>query len=182
MMCFDKSRARGIKRCGVCKKLLGPSVMQGRPRPDLATPLKERFDAKWKLDTRSGCWVWQAASKGHGYGAIWVTSGTGVGQQMLAHRVGYELYIGPVPDGMQLDHRCRNRACVNPAHLEPVTCEQNLKRSPRTWATRNTAKTHCPQGHEYTLDNTRLDQNGGRYCRACARAKAAARRARQRQP
>ncbi len=85
----------------------------------VGVPIRERFDRRWALDTESGCWLWQASLSESGYGRI---------DRGYAHRVGYELYVGPVPDGLVLDHLCCVKQCVNPAHLEPITPGLNLAR------------------------------------------------------
>lgn len=103
------------------------------------------------------CWMWGGLMRRDGYGRAW----TGVGSRR-AHRVAYELTVGPIPRGLELDHLCRNPGCVNPAHLEAVTHEENVRRGIR-W---NLSKTHCPSGHPYDEKNTRWYQ-GRRYCRAC---------------
>lgn len=84
-----------------------------------------------------------------------------------AHRVYYEARFGPIPAGLQLDHLCRNRGCVNPDHLEPVTCRENLMRG-HTVAAANAKKTHCNAGHALAGDNLRV-WKGKRYCIVCQR-------------
>ena len=85
-----------------------------------------------------------------------------------AHRVAYELLIGPIPAGLELDHLCRNRLCVNPAHLEPVTRQTNQHRGASVSGI-SVRATHCPEGHPYDADNTYVRPNGHRVCRECAR-------------
>jgi len=106
--------------------------------------------------------VWQAKPSRQGYGRISVADCV-----QLAHRVSYEAFVGPIPTGMVLDHLCRQRMCVNPGHLEPVTNRENIRRG-KGFAGLNAQKTHCPHDHEYTPENTywRPDRHG-RQCRAC---------------
>jgi len=120
------------------------------------------------------CWIW-TAGLAEGYGQFRYPGGHS------AYRYAYELLVGPVPEGLQLDHLCRNRACVNPAHLEPVTALVNQHRG-ETIAARNAAKTHCPQGHEFTPENTYVNSKGSRECLICRRItyREAQRRARAR--
>lgn len=109
------------------------------------------------------CWLWTAHTNHLGYGRF------RVGATMVqAHRFAYEELVGPIPEGLELDHLCRNRTCVNPFHCEPVTERVNVLRGD-TLPAANVLKTHCPQGHEYTPENTRLGPTGKRYCRACTR-------------
>lgn len=123
----------------------------------------ERF---WKSVDRRGaeeCWPWLGSKDTSGYGTI-MWGGRRVGTHVLA----YELVVGAVPEGLVIDHLCRNRACCNPAHLEPVTHRENVLRGRGPTAI-NARKTHCNHGHEFTPENTYLQQNGGRGCRECHR-------------
>lgn len=117
-----------------------------------------------KVDTSGECWTWLAYISPDGYGRFLVD-----GSMRVAHRVAYELVIGPIPDGLVMDHLCRNRACVRPEHLEAVTQGTNLSRSPLMGAA-NTSKTHCPSGHPYDAGNTRRS-GARRHCRACDSAR-----------
>lgn len=107
------------------------------------------------------CWEWPG-SKVSGYGTI-----NADGETQRAHRVVYEAVVGPIPDGLVLDHLCRNRCCVNPAHLEPVSFAENVLRGESPPAI-NARKTACDNGHEFTPENTRI-YKGYRICRICAR-------------
>lgn len=135
---------------------------------------EERFYAK--VDKESGpvpesrpdlghCWLWMGGNSANGYGRFPV----GAHRSIPAHRWSYEQIAGPVPPGLELDHLCRNRLCVNPDHLEAVTHEENLARSPLIVTMINRRKTRCPQGHEYTPENTHIQKSGGRRCRTCVR-------------
>jgi len=126
-------------------------------------PLAERLWEKIDLRGSDECWLWLAA-KSDGYGKI---STAAPRRTLRAHRVAYELLVGPVPDGLQLDHLCRNRACCNPAHMEPVTRRENLVRG-EGFAAKCAAATHCPHGHPYDEENTYRCRKG-RHCRACKR-------------
>ena len=107
-----------------------------------------------------GCWIWATGLSAAGYGRIrWD------GELVYAHRLMYESLIGPIPEGLEIDHLCRNRACVDPAHLEPVTHRVNLLRG--DVGAFNAAKTHCPQGHPYDEANTGRSGTH-RYCRRCS--------------
>lgn len=111
------------------------------------------------------CWEWLGGVAGNGYGKYGLSQGV----TPIAHRYAYEHLVSEIPDDLQLDHLCRNRLCVNPWHLEPVTGKVNLHRAPTSLATLNSAKTHCPQGHPYDAGNTYYRPTGKRECRICRR-------------
>lgn len=142
----------------MAKRVVGPVSWSDLP---------ERIQSKIRVDHETGCWEWTASRHRQGYGSIkWR------GRTRIAHRIVYQLLVGPVPAGLVTDHLCRNTCCVNPAHLEPVTPRENLVRgdAPQMARERQLSKTHCPHGHEYTDENTR-HYNGKRFCRACDRAR-----------
>jgi hypothetical protein len=130
-------------------------------------PAIDRFADKVAL-TDSGCIEWTAATDGTGYGKFQVEPGHN-GRLGQAHRWYYEHSVGPIPSSLHLDHLCRNRLCVNPEHLEPVTHQENILRGVGPTAA-NAQKTHCPAGHEYSGDNLYVTPStGSRLCRACRR-------------
>lgn len=121
--------------------------------------------------------MWQRACDPRwGYGYITIA-----GRGRLAHRAAYELLVGPIPDGLTLDHLCRRPACVNPEHLEPVTQRENNLRAPNQLTAINLAKTHCPRGHPYDEVNTYHMPNGGRDCKVCTNRRSRERNERRRQ-
>jgi hypothetical protein len=127
-------------------------------------PVVERILARIAIDERE-CWAWQGATC-FGYGVVGMGRRSDGTQQ--THRALYEIVVGPVPDGMQLDHLCRNRACCNPDHLEVVTRRENIMRGESTAAI-NARKTHCKRGHEFTPENVHRGPTGARQCITCTR-------------
>jgi hypothetical protein len=124
-------------------------------------------------ERESGCWEYASESRqGTSYRQVEVTEG-GARVLRYAHRVVYEHMVGAIPEGLQLDHLCRNRMCVNPEHLEPVTGQENKRRAVALI-------TECPQGHPCNEANLRRQPDGRRYCRECKRLQSAAKRSRQR--
>jgi hypothetical protein len=150
---------------------------------------KDAWIAKLRLrtdiDPVSGCWLWRGATTSAGYGEVWIPDGvadpgTPDGQRVvLLHRVAFEHFIGPIPAGFEVDHRCHgadptcvvwdeclHRLCWNPEHLESVTTlENNHRRNHRPNG--NTAKTHCDAGHRLEGSNLYIRPNGNRACRPC---------------
>ncbi|MFB7736235.1 HNH endonuclease [Streptomyces sp. NPDC056112] len=205
-------RARAKLRAGWDPEREGsPTVDDRGDRARLAPGVlpAERFWAKTRIavdcpchlcvateDASAKCIVWTASYTGSGYGGFW--NGT---RLVRAHRFAYELLVGPIPEGLALDHLCRVRRCVAPAHLEPVTPRENVLRgllfSPRKGARKGTGKgtrrgpqsaaTHCPLGHELTPENTYVGPvtsdrpYGRRRCRTCKNAGKRASRARARE-
>lgn len=136
-------------------------LAQWRREDAIATAL--RF---WdQVEIGISCWEWLGARNRNGYGTFfWAEDRT-----QIAHRLAYELMVDVIPDGLQLDHLCRNRGCVNPEHLEPVTAEENNRRAQhRPQDHPQALKTHCPKGHPYSIANTYHSQ-GRRKCRECGR-------------
>ncbi len=129
--------------------------------------LPERIEHK-VFKTSCGCWLWLGYLIRRGYGRVSLD-----GKMKLAHRVVYEILHGPIPPGLECDHLCRVRACVNPDHIEPVTPSENAKRglvglNPNSHA-HNVNKIHCPYGHPYNYSNTYITRGGKRQCRTCKR-------------
>lgn len=118
--------------------------------------LLERFEARYIPEPNSGCWLWIGALQ-NGYGSI-----KKEGRNYPAHRLSYEMNKGAIPGGLVIDHLCRVPSCVNPDHLEPVTIGENISRGDN----HHRRKTHCPKGHEYTPENTKI-YGPSRFCRAC---------------
>lgn len=136
-----------------------------------AKPILERLEGLTRKTPR--CWTWIGTMDRNGYGSMVVGSRVdGSRRTKKAYRVWYEIIKGPIPGDMEIDHRCRNRACVNPSHLEVVTHRENMVRG-ATFAAANVAKTTCPKGHQYTEENTyrRPDAPHQRECLTCRKTK-----------
>lgn len=119
----------------------------------------QRLEAKTIPEPNSGCWLWLGAIDKDGYGQIFYE-----GQAAGAHRVAYLERVGPISTGLEVDHKCRTRCCVNPAHLEVVTHRVNTLRG-ETVPAAHSRKTHCPAGHDYATSAAVYE--GRRYCRSC---------------
>ena len=126
----------------------------------LKTNTYERLLARSVLDPVTDCILWKGTISKKGYGSLSIND-----RMRSVHRVAYELFSGQVEDGLVLDHLCRNRACLNANHLEPVTLAENNLRGVGFMAV-HARKTHCPHGHPYDEKNTQM-KNGARRCRTC---------------
>ena len=122
----------------------------------------------------NGCIYYTGEINRQGYGRLGFENGT------LAHRAAYEHFVGPIPEGLTIDHECHNadvscaggpsclhRRCVNPEHLAPKSRGENTLASPNTFQGKNLRKTHCPKGHPYDETNTKITVDGSRRCLAC---------------
>lgn len=140
---------------------------------DLATGARrqrtvEEWFAEYALpEPNGGCHIWLGTLDKNGYGVI--NAGP---RKIFAHRAAYELYIGPIPVGLVLDHLCRVHCCVNELHLEAVTIAENVRRMPKS-AHNCARKTHCKHGHPFAGDNLLVLGDGERSCRECGRARKA---------
>ena len=140
-------------------------------RHSFSLPLAERLAYFVSPEPNTGCWLWLGCVDKEGYGKIAMP---GQASARMAHRISYELHVGPIPEGLELDHKCRMRCCVNFQHLEPVTHLENMRRGVNIGAhlvAAQKAKTHCPKGHPYDEANTGPGHGSSdwRVCRACAR-------------
>lgn len=126
------------------------------------------FEDKYEPVSESGCWIWSDALSTGGYGQYWTGD-----KAVMAHRYSYEKAGNDIPNGMEIDHLCRVRCCVNPAHLEPVTRAENMRRA----VPFRSETTHCKHGHEYKPENTYINKKTGvKQCKECHRLREAKRR------
>lgn len=153
--CSAQPRARGL-----CNSHYKRLRRLGDVRPGQPVQVTKDDDRRfWQFVSKTdGCWMWAGAITLHGYPRFTMRSG-----QVQAHRLAYEKVVGAIPEGLELDHLCRVRHCVNPDHLEPVTHAENMRRAAA-------AVTHCPRGHAYDEANTYHPPKGGRSCRTCTEA------------
>lgn len=135
-------------------------------KDDIKHKLLDRISHSAEKFNDCHCWLWRGCISTRGYGMVAIG-----GKVKLTHRLAYELFKGPIPDGLELDHLCRVRNCCNPDHLEAVTHEENVRRGESGCKQRS--KTHCPSGHEYTPENIyrRPLRPNERRCRTCMRLK-----------
>jgi hypothetical protein len=150
-------------------------AMTQQPAAPDAVKVAGRFWPRVAVGGADDCWLWLGHLNSHGYGQI-----RAYGTRYSAHRLSYMLVRGTIPDGLVLDHLCRNRACANPLHLEAVTNRTNVLRGVGRTA-QNAIKTHCLRGHEYTPENTyKQPRDGGvlRGCRQCLHVQKMASKAR----
>lgn len=121
----------------------------------------ERFLERVSPEPNCGCWLWTGDYHDKGYGQLEKSV-----RPRRAHRFAYEAFVGSIPEGFVLDHKCRVRCCVNPEHLEAVTPQENTRRGA---AARNGSLTHCARGHELVPENLRVDElrRGRRSCKRC---------------
>lgn len=153
--------------CPICKQVY--RVTTGKPLAcSYACRVARMF---WEhVEKTDTCWFWRGAiSKKTGYGVCTISDAKEGKRTWLAHRLAYELLRGTIPEDLALDHLCRQRSCVNPAHLEPVTTRENTLRS-ENFIAHHARKTHCVRGHPFDAENTYIEpRRGGRVCRTCRR-------------
>lgn len=164
--CIVDHCERKVASKGLCALHYGRKLRLGTVELPERPSLNARFMTNVEVDGSTGCWLWTAKLNRDGYGHFRLD-----GRRPGAHRVAYELFVGAIPEGLEIDHLCRVRHCVNPAHLEPVTHGVNVARGIAVppVALAKARQTHCIHGHEFTAENTLVKPNGTRGCRACVK-------------
>lgn len=130
--------------------------MTGRPKGSGVIPDIVRFERYYVPEPNCGCWLWTGGLQSSGYGHFITYDKS----ERSAHRFSYKTYVGPIPEGLTIDHKCNVKICVNPEHLQVMTLSNNVGRY-------YAEMTHCRAGHEYTLENTWVSKEGYRRCRTC---------------
>lgn len=157
--CSSSNCSRPYKAKGLCSMHYKRLWRNGSTLKVKGGDPEIRFWAK--VNKTESCWIWTGTMQQNSpYGQFWLN-----GKLVRPHRYSYEQSIGPIPEGLTIDHLCRNTICVNPKHLEAVTSKVNTLRG-TGFAAINAKKTHCHQGHEFTKENT-YSYNGKRCCRTC---------------
>lgn len=162
-ICLVPGCGRPHRARGYCRRCYDKAKHNGEFVP---SPHRSMTPEQWywyAVRPSDGCWEWTGRHDVLGYSLIYIE-----GKYRKAHRFSYELHIGQIPADLHLDHLCRNRGCVNPQHLEPVTLVENIMRGNGA-AAQAARRTHCPQGHPYFGDNLVLTDKGYRVCRTCRR-------------
>jgi hypothetical protein len=173
-----KQITRTCERCGVAFTRNGSHPYRFcSVRCINRSPLSDAQRFWSKVNKTETCWLWTAGKNTDGYGVFHLSEPK---RLVRAHRWAYIAILGPIHNGLTLDHLCRVRHCVNPSHLEPVTDRENLLRGISPLVV-NARRTHCIHGHEFTPENTSLTPDGRRNCKACKRKAVALRRARQKE-
>lgn len=162
--CSVSGCSDGCVGFGLCSKHYQRFRRHGSTdKPPRGIPVEQRFWSQVKKGEPDQCWPWTKFIRKDGYVNFKVR-----GRILLAHRWSYMQVHGEIGPEIKIDHECNNRSCVNPAHLRPLTIRENTLRSAIAPAAINARKTHCPQGHPYSPENT-IREKTGRRCRTCAR-------------